>query len=102
MTSAGSIIKIQNGKLDVPNDPIIPYIEGDGIGPDIWKSAVRVLDAAVEKAYKGDKKITWLEVYAGEKAFKKFMEKYGEKDIVNDIIFHPVSNINEVLDLVFV
>ena len=72
MTSTGSIIKIQNGKLDVPNDPIIPYIEGDGIGPDIWKSAVRVLDAAVEKAYKGEKKITWLEVYAGEKAFKKF------------------------------
>ena len=72
MTNAGSKIKIQNGKLDVPNDPIIPYIEGDGIGPDIWKSAVRVLDAAVEKAYKGDKKITWLEVYAGEKAFNKF------------------------------
>ncbi len=62
MTSTGSIIKIQNGKLDVPNDPIIPYIEGDGIGPDIWKSAVRVLDAAVEKAYKGEKKITLLEV----------------------------------------
>ena len=71
-SSSGSKIKIQNGKLDVPDDPIIPYIEGDGIGPDIWKSAVRVIDAAVEKAYKGKKTINWLEVYAGEKAFNKF------------------------------
>ena len=74
MTSAGSIIKIQNGKLDVPNDPIIPYIEGDGIGPDIWASAVRVIDAAVEKAYGGSKKIHWMEVFAGEKS----NEVYGK------------------------
>ena len=72
MTDSGSKISIQNGKLNVPNDPVIPFIEGDGIGPDIWKAAVRVLDAAVEKAYNGEKKIQWLEVYAGEKAFKKF------------------------------
>jgi isocitrate dehydrogenase len=72
MTDSGSKISIQNGKLNVPNDPVIPFIEGDGIGPDIWKAAVRVLDAAVEKAYEGEKKIHWLEVYAGEKAFKKF------------------------------
>ena len=72
MTLSGSKISIQNGKLNVPNDPVIPFIEGDGIGPDIWKAAVRVLDAAVEKAYDGEKKIQWLEVYAGEKAFKKF------------------------------
>ena len=72
MIDSGSKISIQNGKLDVPNDPVIPFIEGDGIGPDIWKAAVRVLDAAVEKAYDGEKKIQWLEVYAGEKAFKKF------------------------------
>ena len=72
MTVSGSKISIQNGKLNVPNDPVIPFIEGDGIGPDIWKAAVRVLDAAVEKAYEGEKKIHWLEVYAGEKAFKKF------------------------------
>ena len=72
MTDSGSKISIQNGKLNVPNDPVIPFIEGDGIGPDIWKAAVRVLDAAVEKAYAGEKKIQWLEVYAGEKAFKKF------------------------------
>ena len=72
MIDSGSKISIQNGKLNVPNDPVIPFIEGDGIGPDIWKAAVRVLDAAVDKAYNGEKKIQWLEVYAGEKAFKKF------------------------------
>jgi isocitrate dehydrogenase len=58
----------------VPNNPIIPFIEGDGTGPDIWNAAVRVLDAAVEKAYKGEKKIAWFEVYAGEKAYNKFGE----------------------------
>ena len=63
---------MDNDKLQVPNDPIIPFIEGDGIGPDIWKASVRVFDAAVEKAYKGERKINWLEVYAGEKAFNKF------------------------------
>jgi isocitrate dehydrogenase len=61
-----------NGKLNVPNDPIIPFIEGDGTGRDIWKASVRVLDAAVEKAYGGKKKIVWHEVYAGEKAFKTY------------------------------
>ena len=65
MIDSGSKISIQNGKLNVPNDPVIAFIEGDGIGPDIWKAAVRVLDAAVEKAYDGEKKIQWLEVYAG-------------------------------------
>ena len=63
---------MDNGKLQVPNEPIIPFIEGDGIGPDIWKASVRVFDAAVEKAYQGERKINWLEVYAGEKAFNKF------------------------------
>lgn len=58
-------------KLQVPNDPIIPFIEGDGIGPDIWASASRVFDAAVEKAYDGTRKIHWKEVYAGEKANEK-------------------------------
>ena len=62
----------KDGKLNVPNDPIIPFIEGDGTGRDIWKSSVRVLDAAVEKAYSGKKKIVWHEVFAGEKAFKQF------------------------------
>jgi isocitrate dehydrogenase len=59
-------------KLNVPNDPIIPFIEGDGTGRDIWRASVRVFDAAVEKAYGGKKKIAWHEVYAGEKAFTKF------------------------------
>lgn len=66
-----NIIKIENGKLAVPNNPIMPFIEGDGIGPDIWAAAVRVFDAAVEKAYGGERKIEWLEVLAGEKAFNK-------------------------------
>ncbi len=68
---SGSKITIANGKLNVPNDPIIPFIEGDGIGPDIWAAAVRVLDAAVEKAYNGERKIHWKEVYTGQKAFDK-------------------------------
>ncbi|MDP2272258.1 MAG: NADP-dependent isocitrate dehydrogenase [Archangium sp.] len=66
----GEKITLVNGKLTVPNNPIIPFIEGDGTGPDIWKASVAVIDAAVEKAYGGKKKIEWLEVLAGEKAFK--------------------------------
>ena len=58
-----------DGLLIVPDNPIIPFIEGDGIGPDIWKASVRVFDAAIEKAYDGKKKIDWMEVLAGEKAF---------------------------------
>ncbi|MBM4067833.1 MAG: NADP-dependent isocitrate dehydrogenase [Planctomycetes bacterium] len=67
----GDKIAIANGKLRVPDRPIVPFIEGDGTGPDIWRASVRVLDAAVEKSYGGKKKIAWMEVYAGEKAFKK-------------------------------
>ncbi len=61
-----------NGALQVPDNPIIPFIEGDGTGRDIWRASVRVFDAAVEKAYKGKKKIHWMEIYAGEKPFKMF------------------------------
>jgi isocitrate dehydrogenase len=68
---SGEKITINRGKLKVPDQPIVPYIEGDGTGPDIWKASVRVLDAAVEKAYKGKKKIHWKEVLAGEKAFNQ-------------------------------
>jgi isocitrate dehydrogenase len=68
----GSPITLQDGKLIVPNNPIIPYIEGDGTGADIWRATVRVLDAAVAKAYSGQRQIHWLEIYAGEKAFKLF------------------------------
>ena len=64
-------ITIQNGKLNVPDHPVIPFIEGDGTGPDIWRASVRVFDAAVEKAYGGKRKIAWKEVLAGEKAYNK-------------------------------
>ncbi len=67
----GEKITNQLGKITVPDFPIVPFIEGDGTGPDIWAASVRVLDAAVEKAYQGKRKIIWKEVYAGEKAFKK-------------------------------
>ena len=87
---SGTKIKMDNGKLVVPNDPIIPFIEGDGIGSDIWKTSVRVFDAAINKAYNTDKKIHWLEVYAGEKA----NEIYGEPiwlpeetlDVINEYL----------------
>jgi isocitrate dehydrogenase len=68
---ASGKIKIQHGILQVPDNPVIPFIEGDGTGPDIWSASVKVFDAAVEKAYKGKRKIAWKEVLAGEKAFKK-------------------------------
>jgi len=69
---AGGKITIENGKLTVPANPIIPFIRGDGTGPDIWAAAVRVLDAAVEKAYSGARKIAWFEVFAGQAAKDKF------------------------------
>src|ERR1700749_2152040 len=68
----GGKIPIADRKLRVPDQPIIPFIEGDGTGPDIWRASVRVFDAAVEKVYKGKRKIHWMEVFAGEKAFKQF------------------------------
>jgi len=67
--SSGEKIDWQAGKLSVPPNPIIPFIEGDGTGPDIWRASQRVFDAAVEKAYGGERKIAWMEVFAGEKAF---------------------------------
>lgn len=74
LPTEGQAITVENGKLNVPDNPIIPYIEGDGTGPDIWAAASRVLDAAVEKAYNGQKKIAWYEVFAGEKAHNQFGE----------------------------
>jgi isocitrate dehydrogenase len=68
----GAKITIRNGKLVVPDNPIIPFIEGDGTGPDIWRASVRVMDAAVQKAYGGKRKIHWMEIYAGEKSNKLF------------------------------
>ena len=68
----GAKIAISNGKLVVPQNPIVPFIEGDGTGPDIWRASVRVMDAAVAKAYGGQRRIHWMEVYAGEKSNKLF------------------------------
>jgi isocitrate dehydrogenase len=68
----GEKITVTNGELKVPTNPIIPFIEGDGTGRDIWRASQRVLDAAVEKAYSGKRKLVWMEVYAGEKAFTQF------------------------------
>jgi isocitrate dehydrogenase len=68
----GETITISGGRLTVPNQPIIPFIEGDGTGPDIWRASQRVFDAAVDKAFGGKKKIAWMEVFAGEKSFNKF------------------------------
>src|SRR5215204_4963648 len=69
---AGEKISISKGKLTVPAQPIVPFIRGDGTGPDIWAASVRVFDAAVEKAYGGSRKIAWMEVFAGETAKNKF------------------------------
>ena len=69
---AGDRITVAGGRLQVPDHPVLPFIEGDGTGPDIWRAAVRVFDAAVEKAYRGKRRISWFEVYAGEKAHQKF------------------------------
>jgi isocitrate dehydrogenase len=70
--AGGAKITSKDGRLQVPDQPIIPFVEGDGTGRDIWRASVRVFDAAVEKAYGGKRKIHWMEVYAGEKAFKQF------------------------------
>ncbi len=70
--AGGEKITITNGLLQVPDKPVIPYIEGDGTGPDIWRATVRVLDAAVEKAYNGKRKIMWVEIFAGEKSYNEY------------------------------
>ncbi len=70
--AGGQKITIDDGKLSVPDCPILPFIEGDGTGPDIWRASVRVFDAAVEKAYAGRRKVAWMEVFAGEKSFSLY------------------------------
>jgi len=79
--AGGAKITIQNGKLRVPDNPIVPFVEGDGTGRDIWRASVRVFDAAVERAYKGRRRIHWMEVYAGEKAFRLFNTWLPEETI---------------------
>lgn len=83
----GNKIEVINGKLSVPDNPIIGFIEGDGIGPDIWKASKHVLDAAVDKAYAGKKKIAWMEIYAGEKA----VSVYGENEWLPDETIEAVQ-----------
>ena len=80
-TAGAKITMGANRKLQVPDNPIIPYIEGDGTGRDIWRASARVFDAAVEKAYKGKKKIHWMEVYAGEKSFKQYNSWLHEETV---------------------
>jgi isocitrate dehydrogenase len=84
----GEKITVTNGVLNVPNNPVIPFIEGDGIGPDIWAASERVLNAAVEKAYKGERKIVWKEVLAGEKAFNQTGEWLPQEtlDVINEYL----------------
>jgi len=84
----GEKIIFRNGKLTVPDNPVIPFIEGDGTGPDIWNSSVRVFDAAVQKAYSGKRKIHWKEVLAGEKAFTQTGQWLPQEtlDIINEYI----------------
>ena len=78
---SGEKITIQDGKLNVPDNPILPFIEGDGTGRDIWRASVRVFDAAVEKAYGGKRKVEWMEVYAGEKAYNLFNDWLPQETI---------------------
>ncbi|OLS41445.1 NADP-dependent isocitrate dehydrogenase [Bacillus sp. MRMR6] len=84
----GEKITVSNGVLNVPNNPVIPFIEGDGIGPDIWATSERVLNAAVEKAYKGERKLVWKEVLAGEKAFNQTGEWLPKEtlDVINEYL----------------
>jgi isocitrate dehydrogenase len=89
MTTGKKII-MKNGTLSVPNNPIIPFIEGDGIGSDIWKASSKVLDAAVQKAFKGSKKIHWVEILAGEKAFNETGE-WLPQNTLDTILEHLIA-----------
>jgi isocitrate dehydrogenase len=77
----GEAVKFSNGVLSVPDRPIVPFVEGDGTGPDIWRASVRVFDAAVERAYNGQRKVEWMEVFAGEKAFKQYQDWLPQETI---------------------
>ena len=81
----------KRGKLTVPKDPIIPFIEGDGIGPDIWAAAQKVFDAAVKKAFNGDRKVHWKEIYAGEKANERKAGDWLPQETTDSIKEHLVA-----------
>ncbi|MCX7820633.1 MAG: isocitrate/isopropylmalate family dehydrogenase [Brevinematales bacterium] len=78
----GEKISVENGRLKIPDNPIVPFIEGDGTGPDIWRATKIVVDAAIEKSYKGKKKISWMEIYAGEKAEKLYGAYLPEETLI--------------------
>ena len=79
--SRGEGIIYKDGALSVPDNPVIPFVEGDGTGPDIWRASVRVFDAAVERAYQGQRKVAWMEVFAGEKSFKQYQDWLPQETI---------------------
>src|SRR5205814_7922960 len=81
LPSDGRAIELKNGRFEVPENPIIPFIEGDGTGRDIWKASKTVFDAAVQKAYRGKRHIAWYEIFAGEKAFNKFHDWLPEESV---------------------
>ncbi|MDO8094996.1 MAG: isocitrate dehydrogenase (NADP(+)) [Candidatus Brocadiales bacterium] len=89
-SSGGNVIKIEKNRLIVPNSPVIPFIKGDGTGPDIWNASVRVFNAAVSKAYKNKKCINWKEIFAGEHAFNEFGE-WLPKDTLDAIKKYKVA-----------
>jgi isocitrate dehydrogenase len=86
----GEGIVFNNGALSVPDNPIIPFVEGDGTGPDIWRASVRVFDAAVERAYQGKRKVAWMEVFAGEKSFKQYQD-WLPKETLDAMLEYRVS-----------
>ena len=90
LPKSGERITFEQGKLNIPDQPVIPFIEGDGTGPDIWRAAARVLDAAVERAYSGQKKIHWYEIFAGEKAYNIFNE-WAPQDSFDAIRYYYVA-----------
>ena len=90
LPKSGERITFEQGKLNIPDQPVIPFIEGDGTGPDIWRAAARVLDAAVERAYSGQKKIHWYEIFAGEKAYNIFNE-WAPQDGFDAIRYYYVA-----------
>ena len=90
LPKSGERITFEQGKLNIPDQPVIPFIEGDGTGPDIWRAAARVIDAAVERAYSGQKKIHWYEIFAGEKAYNIFNE-WAPQDSFDAIRYYYVA-----------
>ena len=90
----GATIGYSSGQYQVPDNPIIPFIEGDGTGRDIWKASVRVFDAAVEKAYKGQRRVVWYEVFAGEKAKAHSTTGCQTTPLMPFAIFAPPSRVH--------